>query len=644
MKATSYSLIAALAALAPLGTAVPARAQFNQQIAVDGKYVPEIIPLDRINSFPRRERFELTNSPLAYDTQGVAAAFAPQLVPSAATGWRSIRQISDRRGYLELGAGSWLNSTLSAGYRFVQTDRTTLGVRLQHNSTSLWKPELSELYADTKEWRYDESIGVYGSHVFEGRGRLDGAVDYHIGNFNYYGFAPSWAGIAGPDAVPDVPTQTLNDVAARFGWQSESRADDISWGVQAGVRYFGYRRFYLPSFGPFENTVKGAVDADKATRETDVNIAANLNFPTSTKSAVGIDLNADILCYSGSKGFTGTVYHVDIPGGVGGNTAPTTLAAPDNYGLVTLTPYYRFTRNRLNVRIGVDIDIAARAGDEDNRYSTFHFAPDVKLDFNAGPAQLYLHLLGGSRLNTLAAGYDADYYQQPFLTASATRPVYNPLDGSFGANFGPFSGFSAGVEFAFRVSKGQYLGGWYQAMLNNFDWMPAAGLPLTVDGHSVEYDYLASNTMNIHGFSLGANLSYDFGRILSVKGKVNYQPQNGHKGYFNGFDRPRWVLSASAETNPWSTLKFRIGYDYRGVRRIYTVGRYFDPGKNVYRDVEASRRLPDLTWLNFGASYAFSDSFDIWLQADNLLNRHDETLPGLPQQGIRVSAGLGFLF
>lgn len=641
MKVTSYSLIAALAAIAPFGAAIPAQAQFNQQIAVDGRYVPEIIPIDRINSFPRRERFELSNAPLAYDTQGVAAAFAPQLVHTVATGWRSTRRISDRRGYLDLGAGSWLNSNLSAGYRFIQTDRSVLGVRLQHNSTSLWKPEISKEYADTKEWRYDESIGVYGSHIFDGAGRLEGAVDYHIGNFNYYGFAPSWAGIAGPDAIPNVPDQTLNDVAARFGWQSESRTDDISWSLAAGVRYFGYRRFYMPGVDQEVNTIKGIVDAGKSTRETDINISAGLNFPTSAKSAVGIDLNADLLFYSGSDGYYA---HGSSPSNRAETDAKPLLTAPDNYGMVTLTPYYRFIRDRLNVRIGVDIDIAARAGAEGNRYSTFHFAPDISLDLNAGAAQLYLHLLGGSRLNTLAAGYDANYYQQPFLTASATRPVYNPLDGSFGANFGPFSGFSAGVEFAFRVSKGQYLGGWYQELLNNYGWIPATGLPEMIGSYAAEYNYLASNTMNIHGFSLGANVAYDFGKILSLKGKVNYQPQNGSKGYFNGFDRPRWVVSASAETNPWKTLKLRLGYDYRGVREIYTTGRYFAADKGVYRDFETSRRLPDLTWLNFGATYAFSDSFDIRVQADNLLNRHDETLPGLPSQGLTLSAGLGFLF
>ena len=38
---------------------------------------------------------------------------------------------------------------------------------------------------DTRMYRYDESIGFYGSHDFNGKGRLSGALDWHIGNFNY---------------------------------------------------------------------------------------------------------------------------------------------------------------------------------------------------------------------------------------------------------------------------------------------------------------------------------------------------------------------------------------------------------------------------------------------------------------------------
>ncbi len=625
MKKYIFSALAAAVAL-------PVAAQYNQSISVDGKYVPEVFRLDRINSFPKQVKFSLETNPLSYDGKSVPAGFAPRLLPLPATGWRDTRDFSDSRGYLELGAGSWLNSTLSAGYRFIDNKNTTFGVRLQHNSTSLWKPEASELMKDTKMYRYDESLGFYASHDFEGKGRLQGAIDWHIGNFNYYGFNPQWGEYSSENA-PKAPTQTLNDISARFAWQSPDKFDAITWNAGVGVRYFGYRSAYSPidpksfvSPGAQMNEVR--LQRISGGRETDINIFGGVNFPTSSKSAIGIDVNADIILYPEIK---------DVVEGYN-------IIKPDNYGMVTLTPYYSFSRDRLLVRIGADIDLAFKAGTKGDRYSFLHIAPDVKLDYLAGPVAFYLHALGGSRLNTLAGNSERDYYQTPFISSS--RPVYTPLDGSLGATFGPFSGFSAGVDFAFRITRGEYLGGWYQQTLNYFYIIPE-GLPETIFIENAQrplgYNFSISDTYNLHGFSIGARASYDLGRIIKIEAKGNYQPQNGTKGYFNGYDRPRWTANISAETNPWSTLKLKLAYDYRGVRNIYTMANY-QGGLISDADVLIGKRLPDITYLNFGASYGITSNFTVWVQADNILNRHDELLPGLPQQGVRLAAGFGVTF
>ncbi|MDE6340609.1 MAG: hypothetical protein K2K97_12650 [Muribaculaceae bacterium] len=611
-----------------------ASAQFNQSISVEGKYVPEIFRLDRINSFPKQVKFSLDANPLAYDGKSVPASFAPMLLAMPATGWADTRDFSHSRGYLEIGAGSWLNSTLSAGYRFIDDKGSTLGFRLQHNSTSLWKPNVSELMKDTKQYRYDESLGIYGSHDFSGKGKLTGAIDYHIGNFNYYGFDPQW-GIFNADNAPLAPTQTLNDISARFLWQSPAEGEKISWSAGAGVRYFGYRSIYCPlnyEFGAIEPDA-WALGRGRGGRETDLNLNGGFSMPLSSGSTFGVDVNADVLFYADDNDMVGRF----------------NVLQPDNYGVVTLTPYYRFSRDRLLVRVGADIDLAFNAGEEfdgskSHKYGFLHVAPDIKVDYLAGPVAFYLHALGGTRLNTLAYNYDQDYYQTPSVGSSC--PVYSPLDGSLGATFGPFSGFSAGVDFAFRVTRGEYLGGWYQTALN-YAGNALPGLPRTAFIDNIErelsYDYSNSDFYNLHGISLGARASYDAGKILKVEAKGNYQPQKGSTGYFNGYDRPRWTALISAETNPWKTLKFKLAYEYRGVRNIYTMADYVG---SLISDSEmlVGYRLPDITYLNFGASYGISRNFNIWLQADNLLNRHDELLPCLPQQGIRIAGGFAVTF
>lgn len=632
-------------------SALAASAQFNQSISVDGKYVPEIFRLDRINTFPRQVKFSLDANPLNYDGKSVPAGFAPTLLPMPATAWNANHDFSDSRGYLELGAGSWLNSTLSAGYRFIDDKSTTLGFRLQHNSTSLWKPDMSEFMKDTKMYRYDESLGIYGAHSFDGVGKLTGAIDWHIGNFNYYGYDPQFYRFAnllwdggmfantffdlGNATAPKAPTQTLNDISVRFLWESPASEDNLTWKAGAGVRYFGYRSYYAPDLATLMPQAPVLMDVQRISggRETNINLNGSMLLPMSGTSSFGVDLNADILLYAHNETLEATRL----------------IWNPDNYGLVTITPYYRFTRDRLLVNIGADIDLAFNAGRMDEasgyaRYGFLHVAPDIKLDYLAGPVSFYLHALGGSRLNTLANNYELDYYQAPAL--GNTRPIYSPLDGSLGVTFGPFSGFSAGADFAFRVSRGEYIGGWYQTYLNYQDWT-IVGLPQYIfeDGMNrpLSYSYSNANTYNLSGISIGARASYDAGKIFKIEAKGNYKPQNGTKGYFNGYDRPRWTALVSAETNPWNTLKFKVSYEYRGVRNIYAIGSYAGA---LISDCQAvmGYRLPDLTYLNIGASYGISRNCSIWLQADNILNRHDELLPMLPTQGVRIAGGLNFRF
>lgn len=610
-----------------LTTAFPAAAQFDQTIAVEGHYTPEVIRLDRINAFPHQEKFSLETSPLAYDASGVTASFAPSIYSMPATGWRDTRKVYDNRGYLDFGLGSWLNSTLSAGYRFVQNESTVVGVRLQHNSTSLWKPKLSSSMSDTRQWRYDEALGVYGSHRFNDAGSLDAAVDYHIGNFNYYAFNPQ---LSFP--LPDgdhlkAPKQTLNDIAARIGWQSASGEDEISWNAAAGVRYFGYRWMYdlntLPSGLP-------DLESKESTKETDINIKGGIAFPFSKKSVIGLDIDSHILLYK-YKSHEGTALS----------------SRPKDIALITLTPYYRFAIDRLNLRLGLDIDITNKGGskEEENNYSALYFSPDVMLDYDAGAARFFLHLLGGSRLNTLASGAELNYYQQPYR--QNTRTVYTPLDGELGVTFGPFSGFSASLRFAYKIIKREFLGGWYQERLN-YGNLPSPsyaslGLPDIFNGFKTSYSFLEDETYNIHGYSIGANLSYDLGKIFNISASGAYQPQNGEKGYFNGLDRPRWVAGISATTNPWNTLKFVVAYNYRGIRNTYIRGTYHND-KGFDETFITSTRLPDVTSLDFGVSYSFTDNFSIWLQADNLLNRKIDMLPGLPCQGLTAAGGVAVTF
>lgn len=595
--------------------ALPIMAQYDQNFNVEGKYVPEYINHDRIGLFPKPVRFPLEKSALRYSLQGVNADFTPQAVPIQATGWNISHDYASHRGYLELDLGSWLESSLSAGYRFIDTRESALGIRLQHNSTSLWKPSINPAVNSRME-RYDESIGIYGNHTFGNSGKLSGAIDYHIGNFDYYGYDPYVRSLHGDEPSLSAPTQTLNDIAARLMWQSVSDPGRTVWNAGAGVRYFGYRRLYAPG-----------LEAWTGGRETDVNICGAIAVPTSTKSSLGLDLNADVLTYSDTRHREGSDSFYD----------PEKL---DTYGLLSLTPYYRFTRSGINIKIGARVDLTFNAGPKNSRYDLFHIAPDASIDYNAGPVTLFVRATGGTQLHTLAGDYELNYYQMPMLTA--TTPVYTPIDAKFGFSFGPFSGFHGGFDIAFRASRGQYMGGFYQCWLNGMEAMEQLDLPATQDGRPVSYDLTPGAKYNIAGFSFGLNAGYDAGRYFKISADAHYQHQKGSAGYFNGYDRPEFTISAAIESNPWSRLKLKLGYNLRALRYMPVEAHYADTNP-LNSNLRVMYRLPNLSMLNFGISYGINKNLHVRIQADNLLNRKYYYMPGLPEPGIRFSAGFGFM-
>lgn len=595
-----------MTALLLAGVSPALMAQYDQDISVEGKYVPEYVARDRIGMWPVALRPEVRKSTLDYSLGGVDANFVPHAVPTAVTGWNDTRLWDRSRGYVELGLGSWLQSTLSAGYRIMDDDASSLGVRLQYNSTSLWKPKLAESVSHTRMERYDGLIGVYGSHDF-GSGRLSASGDWHLGYFNYYGFNPLPDMTVAKDENINAPTQTLNEAAVRVDWESD-RTAKVRWHIGLGARYFGMRRFYLP-----DASDRMIPTAYTGGRETDAALRAGVEGNTSSKSMLGADVEAHMLAY-------GDYDRVD-------GIADATMQRPDMYGNVSVTPFYRYAAGNLNIRLGVRMDAAMNARDASGkRYRTFNVAPDVSLEYGAGGFAIGLYAKGGNTLHTLAADHEIDYYMTPAIFS--TKPAYSPIDGKLRLGFGPFGGFHAGVSVAYRVTFGQRYYGWYQTVLNQPAPMYAKGADYT-----------------IRGISAGVDMGYDAGRYFSIDASGTYQPQSGTKGYFNGMDRPRWTATATAVTNPWSTLKFKVGFEFRGVRSFPLMAAEMMPGSGETGETKiVMHKLPHYVSLNLGVSYGVTKNVGIWLQADNLTNRRNEIQPGLPEPGIRIAAGVDVRF
>lgn len=573
--------------------------ELHENLTVKGEYDIDMVKTDRIYTLPQRINVAPPKFQLDYDLTGHIASYDTWYNPLVPLGYKDTHRFERRRGYLDVASGSMLNTTASAGYRFIDSNDFSLSAMLQHTSTSLFHPRLSLEADNIKRYIYDETIGVKADCNLSGVGTLSAEAYYRLAFFNYYGIVTPCYGSDRDKA----PTQTLNDLTFRLSLLSApdyAGNTPFGYSAAAGVRYFGYRAGY-----DFLNPL---LERFKGSRETDVYISGGVARVLSPTAALGLDARLDLLFYGGGR-----------------------VAAPD-YGSVEATPYFRLSTGNLALKAGVNLAYTFDFNNDLDSYSAFHVAPDVRLDWKYRAFGLYLKAGGGVQLQTLAALSGLDYYQLP--EAGKTQPRVTPLDARLGFTFGPWAGFSAGIYAGYATTRNVLAGGWYMATLA----YGSALAPLfPADGTT---PLPSESYMNIHGFHFGLDLSYEPASWIKASASAQWQRQNGTTGVFNGYDRPEWVVDAKLTARPLFSLRSRIaqslaltvGYDYRGNRTIYTPATASDGAQSLL-----SMHLNDMARLSVGASIDVSSNVSIYAKGLNLLGCR---APELPMQAVERA---GFL-
>lgn len=554
-------------------TVIPCMASaqsITESVTVEGRYTPDIIPADRLALFPSAMVLTAPESPMAYDRKGVAASFAPDALSMPATGWRATKAYDTSRGYVDLRLGSWLNSSLSAGFSAIRNEDTRLNVYLQHNSTSLWhawkEDKATGKPGSDNRFRYDETVGADASHRFSGAGKISGAVRYHFGRFNYYGTDHGMT----EDGIIQAPTQNINDVYARVGWTGESYGN-LAYSAEADVRYFGYKYAYI--VGPVAESI---IIRMPGSRETVLNIKGDVNYGLGNASGNSGRIGAGIR-YSGVYN---SLYY--------------------NVNRVELTPAYTITDKNYTLRLGVNAAVV-----DNYRKTRFRIAPDVRFSARKGLASFSAKVGGGTYLRTLAWRHTMDYYSDP--DEGCYEAAYSPLDVNLALQLNAGGRWTAGIEGTWNTTLDETFGGLFQAMVNK----------------GLKYFGKYPEKGRIHGFSVAVNAGYEFCRYLSLKGKASWQPQDGSKGILNGFDRPEFTADVSAESSPIDKLSLKLDYRLRAKRWLL-------PG--------------NMSRLDLSADYRVTDRISVGIELDNLLNRHEEFLPGLAMEGFNAMVGAGIVF
>lgn len=581
---------------------MPAAAQepLHGTLYVEGEYVPTIVRQDKIHLLPHKADFSMPTMRNEADTRLLTTDYPAFYLALPAPVWHGTLKPYPYRGYLTAGLGSYLNSTLSAGYLLANSASTRADLWLQHTGTSLMHPRMNQYSRDWKRYRYDERLGFTLRHDMGSGGTLDLAATYRLGLFNYYGATPhpDLATPGSPGATPPdaAPRQTLNDAALNAAWHSASTSG-FSFSAHVGAAYFGYNRNYTVAdyhWLPW-----------KGQKETEANAGGSLTHKLAEGSVLTADVDFTLLAYNKAVS----------------NGRSRTLQT------LTFTPAYVYTDERFSARLGVRADATWGAGAStgiempDLDYSTLHLAPSVRLAYDASLWSALLDFGGGQQLQTLRQGALLNYYQKPML--DYVMPQFTPLKALLRLQYAGTGKLAAGVDFTWAVVRHLYLGGWYMSQLSDYTVDAADFMPLHC---------------NLRGFSLGADVRWNPLSMLSLKGRLTWQPQKNLSttGFFNGYDRPRWTIDAEATLTPIRPLTLSLSYHYRGVRNIYS--RY-----GVTRQCIATR-LPDLCLLNFGARYRLNRSVAFFASADNMLARRVNILPCTPSEGVNFMAGADVLF
>lgn len=399
MKRYIYRLTAA-AVLAITAEGLQAQ-NLEENVTVEGRYRPEYISAERLPSLPSAITLAAPESGLEFDRRGIAVDFAPDALNMPATGWRTRKDFDTSRGYLDISLGSWLNSSISAGYEALKDDETSLRIWLQHCSTSLWRAWTNLEGADDADTRrrYDETIGANLNQKFGPFGTLDADVRYHLGYFNYYStFATG---------EEHAPTQTLNDISAALRWSSP-QTQAFNWSASADIRHFAYRE------GGLETILNAGGEAYRA---------------IGSQSKIGGSLE-----YSGVFNSIG-----------------------NNVGRLRLRPGYDHTDKNLNLHIGAEIALT------DAAKTRFRIAPDLRLNFRKGIMAFAAGIGGGTQLRTLAWQHEMDYYANPHY--GCNEVTYSPIDANIGVQINPGGKWTVGADWRWRTTIDEAIGGWFMIPL-----------------------------------------------------------------------------------------------------------------------------------------------------------------------------------
>lgn len=490
----------------------------NKEITVERDIVPEYRDADRLRISPVVSLPQVVRQNLTYSFVDRPVGVTPSIYPLVLQN-PAIERNDLFPGYAAIGYMPLFNMAASAGYRFIDNDKTRLGAWLQYNGRT-YHGDVASLTAGTKEkTMLRRHTFTLGSKLRQSTGEqswLDAQIDYTYSRYNLPAYTLTEGGAL-------TRNQAVNNLNVAADWRHEDKSA-FSYGAGAGFSRFA---FVHGSDELFYNRYYDAA----AARQSNITVNGDASLAFSDESTVSLGLDFSYL-----KGNDSFRYYIDgMPAGL----LPTDL----NTWLLRLTPGYHYIGANAAFDAGVRIDLTHGSG------RAVHIAPDVR--FSATPSPYFGFTVkagGGEVQNSLASLF-------------AVMPYMSQIH-TYGNSHIPFT-FDASVTVGpFKGAYAELFGGYARAN----DWL--------MPGY---FHSGVLQTFNVRGWHGGLALGYRHGKLAQARVSAEVARSNSEdagKGYYLWRDRAKYVIDATAKVSPIDKLNINAGYSFRGKRKAgaYSLG------------------------------------------------------------------------
>ena len=627
-----YTLLAALVALNASGQSL------SKEITVDKDVVPQEREASRMVLTPKLVLPAIQQKSLRWSDRGVAAPVSPTVATLPPAAYASSITPSPYRGYVMAGYFPAFQLGVSAGYKLIKTDNSDLNVWMQYDGSSVKRKapfnsgkKIGYYLPDKGKTTYntqDVGVGVGGSHTFAGVGTLSGRVAYDLSSFNL------------PTLISKGFNQNINRFDIDLGWQAQTGAFDYS--VNLAYDYFHLSKVKDESIttNDFADNTRRATILDLSSRnEKTLSVSFSGRYAISEFWHVGADIDfTDTDRSAGENIFE--VASGTWPDDSENFNGPYISHEGFKYGLddvgyniTEMHPYLRWKNDNLIVNAGVGIQIAG--GD----CGSNRVRPDLRVDWTPSASFAIWGQLNDRRVNmqTLGDLYDRNRYVGRDCNAG---PMLDKLHVEGGIIIGPFAGASIELWGSYgRVSS------YYTPAVISLPQGNVGSLNSGVSESPFSPYFTIGQYMVIDDFtdmSYGAAFNYDYRDIASLRVSWEGAPQEFDRGNINSLDRARSVFAATLGVHPINPLDISLGYTVRSGRCLYGIKPDYPGLFNPFEYRKYS--LGTAASLDLGATWRFSDRFNVWGTVENLLNRDCQIVYGIPNKGVTGLVGVSYRF